>query len=292
MSSAIQSPQPSQASKQWWSSKPSASRIPSSTFRPSKSPISAPATPITPVDDRGMRTMSKGSKKFNTLASVMGFKSKRSHPMIDIPSGPVSPPLPLQNPPPQNLRSPRSRPTTLTSPASYTDPMSPVDSSIYTIPSSDEAFEATTPSDQLSRHRTSYQPSLFTFAEQQDQTMSGGLGEDLRYPYDARRISVMSDPSIIDPHMSREHSFNPSRGSGSSFLQPDYKSTHGSILIGISHTEPMDSSEPYECVFFHVNLSHHFHPILQVKQRRQWRRRYRSGNDRKSCFDRVSEAGS
>lgn len=274
MSSAIQAPQPSPASKQWWSSKPSTSKIPSASYRPSKSPISAPATPVTTVDEKAMRAMSKSSKKFNTLASVMGFKSKKSHPMINIPPGPVSPPLPFQNPPPpQQTRSPRSRTTTLTSPASYHDPISPVDPSIYTVPSSEEAFEAITPSDHFSRHRSSYQPSLFTFAEQQDHTMQGRLGENLRYPYDARRVSVMSDPSIIDPHMPREQSFHSARASGSSYLQPDYKSVHGSILIGISHTVTMDGSEPFEYVlwyfFFALKLTYRIH------QRRQWQRGYR-----------------
>ena len=111
---------------------------------------------------------------------------------------------------------------TASSSSSYQyDPKSPGEPSIYTYPSSEEgAYEPMTPSDQLSRHRTSYQPSLFTFAEQQDQSaMALRLGDvsGSRYsPSDVRRISVLSDPSVIDPHMRKDSALRVSRVSASS----------------------------------------------------------------------------
>ena len=81
----------------------------------------------------------------------------------------------------------------------------------------------------------------------------------------------MSDPSIIDPHLSKDHSFNASRASGSSYLQPDYKSVHGSILIGISHTENIDGSEDYQyvahgCLFeFEADVSDALETVLVTR---------------------------
>ena len=222
MSSAIHSPHPQQSSKQQWWSRPSASK--SSTvppYRSAESPVSSiPTTPTSRAgqlyDDKTQRG-SKQSKRFNTLASVIGLKPRKNHPTINIPPGPSSPPLPLQNPPSASVqvardpvvRTPRSsRPITASSSSSFQyDPKSPGEPSIYTYPSSEEAYEPMTPSDQLSRHRTSYQPSLFTFAEQQDHgpaalRLGDGISSGLRFsPSDARRISIMSDPSVIDPHM-------------------------------------------------------------------------------------------
>ncbi|KAI5121176.1 hypothetical protein M0805_007173 [Coniferiporia weirii] len=243
MSSAVHSSQPPQPSKQWWSS-----ALP---HRPSKSPVSTPTTPVTTMspsfDEKSLRATSKvSSRKFKPLASVMGFKSKKSHPTINIPSGPASPPLPFQNPPPPQAPSPASssRLQTYSAGSSYQrDPISPGEPSIYTIPSSEEAFEPITPSDQLSRHRTSYQPSLFTFAEQQDQgtRMRFGGGANSRYmSADTRRISVMSDPSIIDPHMPREQAIRSSQVSASSYY-PEAKAYSGRLSDGlIAHRDSLE----------------------------------------------------
>ncbi|THH09601.1 hypothetical protein EW145_g1900 [Phellinidium pouzarii] len=236
MSSVVRSPQPTQPSKQWWSS--------NMPYRPSKSPISSPSTPaatMTPHnDEKSLRASSKApTKKFNTLASVMGFKSKKNHPTINIPSGPVSPPLPFQNPPASQAPSSPSSARPRRYSSSYrNDTMSPGEPSIYTIPSSEEAFEPITPSDQLSRHRSSYQPSLFTFSEQQDYSTHMRPGDNIipRYLPDTRRISVMSDPSIIDPHILREHTIRSSRVSGSSYypIPSDAKAFPGKSSKGLA----------------------------------------------------------
>ncbi|KAL5533926.1 hypothetical protein ACEPAG_386 [Sanghuangporus baumii] len=256
--SALQPPHSHHSgNKQWWSRASVSKSSTMPAYRASDS--SGTTTPTTPTsgtsqtyDDKLLKG-SKQPKKFNTLASYIGigFKSKKSHPTINIPSGPVSPPLPFQNPPPVSApnsrepppRPPRSiRPVTASSSSSYQyDPKSPGEPSIYTYPSSEEgAFEPLTPSDQLSRHRTSYQPSLFTFAEQQDQTAAalrlGDVSGSRYSPSDARRISVLSDPSVIDPHMRREQMIRSSRVSASSYYpahQSEHKAHSGKAPAGL-----------------------------------------------------------
>ena len=100
-------------------------------------------------------------------------------------------------------------------------------------------MEPVTPSDQLSgRQRSSYPhhypPSLLTsFSEQQDATRY--LSIEDRAERD-RRVSVMSDPSIIDPHLKRDFSIplSSARISSSSFSS-QYKSKTGLGTKNLPH---------------------------------------------------------
>lgn len=280
MSSVVHSPHPQQSSKQQWWSRPTASKsstIPTyrSTDSSGASTPTAPTSRVAQFHDDKTHRGSKQSKKFNTLASVIGFKSKKTHPTINIPTGPASPPLPVQKPPSSAgptardpvVRTPYSaRPVTASSGFSYQyDPKSPGEPSIYTYPSSEEAQEPMTPSDQLSRHRTSYQPSLFTFAEQQDYSaaalrLGDGLGAGSRYsPSDARRISIMSDPSVIDPHMRREQAIRSSRISASSYYPAPHeqKTFPGRLSNGfLGHRDSLERRKSSGHVFLHSSSNY------------------------------------
>lgn len=236
MSSALQSAQPPPSSKQWWSRAPTKSSTVS--HRPSKIPSSSqlPSKPVLHLDERQFipRPSQKPSLKFNTLASVIGFKSKKNI-ALDIPPGPSSPPLPFQNPPPS---SPPRLNTSSSSSSFYYGAKSPVEPSLYTVPSLEDSSEPLTPSD-ASRHRTSYQPSLFTYAEQEhmDFNRNESLGSRYIYPVDARRVSVMSDPSIIDPQMKRSDAgFRASRLSS--------LSAHHNLSAQKSQTNSSDYKRP------------------------------------------------
>ena len=200
MSSTLHSPQQAQSSKQWWAR--ASTKSSTISLRASKTPPNI-QTHATSKSSSGyeekltIRTTMKPTK-FNTFASVIGFKSKKSSPILAVPPGPASPPLPFQSPPSHQSTPARSH---YTSGTSY-GPRSPVTSSIYNTPSEEDALEPLTPSDK-SRYRTSYQPSLLQFTEQ-DQKAGVGYADSLGARYmspDSRRISVMSDPSIIDPHL-------------------------------------------------------------------------------------------
>lgn len=232
MSSTIHPAQAQQPSKQWWSRLPSkSSTIAHRNARASPSSIPQPTPkqhpPSLTLDNprqmsRSATTSSKPTHKFNTFASAIGFKSKKTHhATLDIPPGPASPPLPFQSPPPPSIRAQKSSSSSL----SFV-PKSPVDSELFTSPSEEDGFEPVTPSD-FSRHRVSYQPSLFTFAEQQQSPDSSyshgesvgsrlGLGSSGSYR-DSRTLSIMSDPSVIDPHLKAARS---SRISASSYYPP------------------------------------------------------------------------
>ncbi|KLO20682.1 hypothetical protein SCHPADRAFT_934502 [Schizopora paradoxa] len=251
--SAIHPPQPSHSAKQWWSKVPTpkastiSHRPPKittdvSTLKLAKSPTPTP-TP-TPSEERtGGRSRSNSAIKFNTLTSV--FRKKTLHipsNQIEITAGPVSPPLPFQNPPPS--APPPQRRTTKISTASINSsicgPLSPGEPSIFTLPSSsDDASEPITPSDG-SRHRTSYQPSFFTFAEP-DKHASIASADSLGPRYFVprmSRVSVRSDPSsFMDSQSTNEpmpkplppssralpHSYRPSRKESKSKVDLSHK---------------------------------------------------------------------
>lgn len=247
MSSAIQAAQPTQPSKQWWSSKVPASKSSTMSYRPSKTPTNSSPQTTTSMglgQKQPARLTPKPTLKFNTLASVMGFKSKKSGSPLVSP-GPASPPLPFQNPP-SPARAPAIRTKTFSTGSSFVSgSKSPVDHSIYTVTSSEDAFEPLTPSDQLSRHRTSYQPSLNTYVELIDHSVGMGFGDAMASQYmssDARRISVMSDPSIIDPHLKRDFAARSSRVSASSYYPTHIKNLPAKNVSKASYVERRKSS--------------------------------------------------
>lgn len=287
MSSAVQPAHPTPASKQWWSKVPSASKSSTVSYRSPKPPSSAtPPTlsnKLSKIPHQGavteqpqshqpshrppQRVASKPSLKFNTLTSV--FKSKKSNSPTIVPPGPISPPLPFQNPPPAS--PPRLRTKTVSSGLSYysggsggAGPKSPVNPSIYTVPSSEDGtLEPLTPSDQLSArqrssypHQFHYPPSLLTtFSDQQDASRYLSSGD--RTERD-RRISVMSDPSIIDPHLKRDYSMSKTsaRASSSSYYgtSSQYKSKpqlgSKNIPHGACTNERRKSSMYVSCCYY------------------------------------------
>ena len=260
MSSTLQSQARQQ---QWWSRTSKSQTLGYHTHSTADSPATTPTSPVSSqqlsyTNEESSSRQTKSSKKFNTLASVMGFKTKKSHPKIDIPPGPSSPPLPLQKPPTHDSPSQISRSLTYSSTSSYPyDPKSPGEPSIYTYPSSEEAYEPITPSDQLSRHRTSYQPSLFTFAEQQDHSpvssRLGDVGFVPRFlPPDPKRVSVMSDPSIIDPHFPGEPAIRTSRASTASYYSTaNEPRTHlGRFPQGLRARDSLEKRKSSGCAIF------------------------------------------
>ena len=242
MSSALQSAQSPSSSKQWWSRSSKSSTV---SYRPSRIPSSSssqlPTKPTSRLDEK--QTMSRASQKpatlkFNTLVSAIGFKSKKNSAAIDIPPGPSSPPLPFQNPPPS---SPPRLQTSSSSSSFYNGAKSPIEPSIYTVHSLEDSSEPPTPSD-ASRHRISYQPSLFTYAEQEHIDLGRSENLAIRYvPVDSRRVSVMSDPSIIDPQMKRNESgFRYSRLSSLSANQTS--AGHNSQTNANNHTRSLNGN--------------------------------------------------
>ena len=247
--------------QQWWSR--SASKAQSLAYHIPDSPATTPTSPAssqqhTYMGEESSSRQTKSNKKFNTLVSAIGFKTKKAHPKIDIPPGPSSPPLPLQKPPAHETPPRTNRPLTYSSTSSYPyDLKSPGEPSIYTYPSSEEAYEPITPSDQLSRHRTSYQPSLFTFAEQQDHSpvssRLGDVGFVPRFlPSDPKRVSVMSDPSIIDPHFPVEQVLRSSRVSAASYYSTtnEPKSTSGRFPHGLRARDSLEKRKSSGCAIF------------------------------------------
>ncbi|KAI0830468.1 hypothetical protein BC628DRAFT_1416009 [Trametes gibbosa] len=216
--------------KPWWSrSKPSKEQL-----RPNRSFSSltedsekypAPQSSSKPKDVLP-------SLKFNTLASAMGFRSKKVPTLtIQDPPSPVAPTSP-------NYVS-HSRPATATSTPSTPEhnpwhTNRPPAKSISTVRSSEYDFDAVselhttseprTPSDHP-RDRMSYQTSVMTFSEI-DPFASGGIVVQ-HLPQDPNRLSVYSDSSMLDPqhqkrgdpavHSRRSYGSSSSNSHGNSF---------------------------------------------------------------------------
>ena len=218
-----------QHGRQWWSRKQNSvsHRTPSSPA----SDISHPSRhvldekqqiyPVQSVQKSGSNT------KFHTFASVMRFKSKKQPGMASLGLQQHQSQHQHQQPhqhlqPPQKLRlntskqihqssipvAGRSRAQTIDTPPGkpVVPPVvikSPTElASIRTGQSSVESPEPLTPSDGP-RNRSSYQPSLFTYSEHDPLPDFMRPDVDFSLRHDLHRASVMSDPSIVDPHIKR-----------------------------------------------------------------------------------------
>ncbi|KAI0639565.1 hypothetical protein C8Q77DRAFT_1046515 [Trametes polyzona] len=201
MSPALSPPAPQ---KPWWSrSKPSKEQL-----RPNRSFSSLAEDSEKYQPSPGSSSRHKDgipSLKFNTLASAMGFRSKKVPALtIQDPPSPVGPSSPHY--------SSHSRPGTGNSTPSTSDhnpfyTNRPPAKSVSTVRSSEYDFDAVsdphttseprTPSDHP-RDRMSYQTSVMTFSEI-DPFASGGIVVQ-QLPQDPNRLSVYSDSSMLDPH--------------------------------------------------------------------------------------------
>ncbi|TBU49899.1 hypothetical protein BD309DRAFT_1076062 [Dichomitus squalens] len=203
MRPAVQSNAPS---RPWWSR----SKSSKDPLHPSRAPSG-----LGDEDEKYPSTTSSTSSKpkdaipalkFNTLASAIGFKSKKL-PSLTI----QDPPSPL--PPSHYAKSrPGSGNSGVASPAPvdrapfYTN--RPPAKSVSTVRSSEYDFDAAsephseprTPSDHP-RDRFSYQHSVMTFSEV-DPFASGGIIMH-PMPQDPNRLSVYSDSSMLDPQHKR-----------------------------------------------------------------------------------------
>ncbi|KAI0669747.1 hypothetical protein C8Q78DRAFT_976217 [Trametes maxima] len=179
------------------------------------------------------------SLKFNTLASAIGFRSKKVPALtIQDPPSSVAPPL---------VYSPQSRPGTGNSTPSTSEHVPyytnrPPAKSVSTVRSSEYDFDAAsdphtiseprTPSDHP-RDRMSYQTSVMTFSEI-DPFASGGIVVQ-HLPQDPNRLSVYSDSSVLDPHHQKKGDVPTSRRSyGSSSSNSHGNSSDGQVLSPLS----------------------------------------------------------
>lgn len=214
-SPTVQSAPSTQHGRQWWSRKQNSMSQHTQLTAGSEPPRTS-AKQALALDERSrlyqLPTADKTSMKFHTFASVMGFKSKKAQgsPSLDLHQ--------QQSQLPQRLRlnttksihpsssAGRARAQTIDAPgkpaASPVVAKSPTELSIRTVQSSVESFEPLTPLD-VPRNRTSYQPSLFTYSEHDPLPDFIRVERD-SINHDQRRASVMSDPSVIDPHMKSE----------------------------------------------------------------------------------------
>ncbi|KAI0756848.1 hypothetical protein C8Q80DRAFT_1264859 [Daedaleopsis nitida] len=122
--------------------------------------------------------------KFNTLASAIGFKSKKLPALtIQDPPSPIVPTHPYPTSRPGSGHSSTIPQFLLNAPA--TTPIAP-------------PRNPSQPSVHLPRDRLSYQHSVMTFSEI-DPFVSGGIVVQ-QIPQDPNRLSVYSDSSVLDPH--------------------------------------------------------------------------------------------
>ncbi|OSD03226.1 hypothetical protein PYCCODRAFT_1409557 [Trametes coccinea BRFM310] len=273
MSPALSS-QPS--TRPWWSrSKPSkeqlrANRSFSSLQVQDDSEKYTPSSPTSPKHKDGLPSL-----KFNTLASAIGFKSKKLPALtIQDPPSPVAPSLQY---------NPQSRPGTGSTTPSTADHSPfftnrPPAKSVSTVRSSEYDFDAAsdphttseprTPSDHP-RDRMSYQTSVMTFSEI-DPFASGGIVVQ-HLPQDPNRLSVYSDSSMLDPHHQKKGDLPHNRRSyGSSSSNSHGTSSDGQALSPLSPssfgrrsaydlTQPNDASS-------HRAPSTHGHPSQRTRR--------------------------
>lgn len=196
-------------------------------YRPPKTPPTAiprpKANPLPALDEKHlMRTSSHAAKpasKFNTLASAFGLKSKKNqHPTLEIQDPP--PAIPRHLPPSSRSRA-RTMDSSSTTARSSVSPR--FQSSVSPTQSYEEVTEPLTPSDS-SRHRSSYLPSQLghdPFAAAVRRDSKGAL-----FIPDHNRLSVMSDPVLMDSHMKRGESstksVRSSQASASSYGQQSF----------------------------------------------------------------------
>ena len=214
----VHSAQSTQHGRQWWARKQNSMshRTPSTTVSETSH---APPQSLA-LDEKHqpcqLPSAAKPSMKFHTFASAMGFKSKKSsgHPSLDLNQQQVQMPQRLRVNTsrvvqPSASSGGRARAQTIDAPGKLAVPpvvvKSPTEMSIRTVQSSVDSPEPLTPAD-VPRSRISYQPSLFSYSEHDPLPdficVEGGVSFSL--DQDLRRASVMSDPSIIDPHMESE----------------------------------------------------------------------------------------
>ncbi|KAH9858035.1 hypothetical protein C2E23DRAFT_718654 [Lenzites betulinus] len=229
---------PQSHAKPWWSrSKPSREQLhvnrSFSSLTEDSEKLSAPQPSPKPKD-------ALPPLKFNTLASAMGFRSKKVPSLtIQDPPSPVAPLTPSY--------AGHSRPGTGSSTPSTPDhtpfyTSRPPAKSISTVRSSEYDFDAVsdphttseprTPSDHP-RDRMSYQTSVMTFSEI-DPFASGGIVVQ-HLPQDPNRLSVYSDSSMLDPqHQKRGDTSNSRRSYGSSSSNSHGNSFEGQALSPLS----------------------------------------------------------
>nr|VWO97114.1 SH3 domain-containing protein [Ganoderma boninense] len=146
-------------------------------------------------------------RKFNTLASAIGFRSKKLPALtIQDPPSPRSPSHPYTNSRPGSGTSASSSPAVVDRTPFFTN--RPPAKSVSTIRSSEYDYDAAsdphseprTPSDHP-RDRLSYQHSVMTFTEMDPFASGGIIVQALRQ--DPNRLSVYSDSSMLDPQQKR-----------------------------------------------------------------------------------------
>ncbi|KAI1788817.1 hypothetical protein LXA43DRAFT_924554 [Ganoderma leucocontextum] len=195
------------------------------------------------------------ARKFNTLASAMGFRSKKLPALtIQDPPSPLRPSHPYTNSRPGSGTSGSISSAVIDRAPFYTN--RPPAKSVSTVRSSEYDYDAAsdphseprTPSDHP-RDRLSYQQSVMTFTEIDPFASGGIIVQSL--PQDPNRLSVYSDSSMLDPQQKRPDipplmTHRVSYGSSSSNSHGNHSDVHSPLSAGSFSRSPTASRSAYD----------------------------------------------